>query len=52
MTVTFPTAGSKGDGTRIQATLLADRCTESSNGIAEEKPEILLYLPTGEYCQQ
>ena len=50
--VTFPAVGSKGDGTRIQAPLLADRCMESSSGIAGEKPEVLLFLQTGEYCQQ
>ena len=32
-----PAVGSKGDGTRIQAPMLADRSTESSSGIAEEK---------------
>ena len=49
---TFPAVGSKGDGTRIQAPLLADRSVESSSGIAGQKPEILLFLQTGEYCQQ
>ena len=43
---------SNGDGTRIQAPLLADRCTESIRSIAGEKPEILVFLYTGEYCQQ
>ena len=52
MAVTFPAVGSKGDGTRIQALLLADRCVESSSGIAGEKPEILFFLQTGENCQQ
>ena len=35
-----------------QAPLLADTCTESSRGTAGEKPEVLLVLQTGEYCQQ
>ena len=48
----FPAVGSKGDGTRIQEPLLADRCMENSGGIAIETPEELLFLQTGEYCQQ
>ena len=40
MTVTFPAVGSKGDGTRIQALVLADRCTESSSGTVGGKPEV------------
>ena len=42
MAVTFPAVGSKDDGTRIQAPLLAGRCTECSSGTAAEKP--------GRYC--
>ena len=48
MAVTFPAVGSKRDGTQIQAPLLADRCMESSCGIAGYK----LFLQTVEYCQQ
>ena len=40
MAVTFTTVGSKGNGTRIQAPLLADRCMESSSGVGGEKPEV------------
>ena len=52
MAVTFPAVGSKGDDTRIQDPLLANMCTESSSGIAGEKPEVFFCLQTGEYCQQ
>ena len=48
----FPAVDSKGDGTRIHALLLADRCMESCSGIAGDKPELLFFLQTGEYCQQ
>ena len=47
MAVTFPSVGSKGDDTGIQAPLLVDRCMESSSGIAGDKPEVLLFLQTG-----
>ena len=40
--VTFPAVSSRGDSTQIQAPLLSDRCTESSSGIAGEKPGIAL----------
>ena len=50
--VTFPAVDSKGDGTGIQVPLLADRCMESSSGIAVYKQEILLFLQTDEYGQQ
>ena len=36
MDVKFPAVGSKDDGTRIQAPLPADKCMESSSGIAGE----------------
>ena len=32
--------------------ILSNRCTESSRGIAGEKPEVLLSMQTGEYCQK
>ena len=51
MAVTFTAVGSKGDDIQIQAPLMADRCMESSSGIAREKPVILFFLQTGEYCQ-
>ena len=44
--------GSTGDGARIQAPLLADKRTESSSGIAGEKPEVFLFQQTGDYCKQ
>ena len=44
--VTFSAVGSIGDVTRIQVPLPADRSKDSSSGIAGEKPEALLFLPT------
>ena len=41
--VAFPAVTLKGDGTRIQAPLLADGCMDRSIGIAREKLEIFSF---------
>ena len=48
MAVTYPAVRFK----RFSAPLLEDGCMKSSSGIVIEKPVVLLFPQTGEYCQQ
>ena len=50
--VAFSSGGNvSSDRTRIQAPLLAERCTEGSSVISRDAG-VLFFLQTGEYCQQ